>query len=1230
MCTGIECEPQGGEAGAAPDAGVDTPIGEAGTTGEGGAPSDAGAPPIADAGEGGAPPIGEAAFSIVLVGNGSVAVTGAAACLTSPCAYTTLPNTLFELEAKAGADSRFVGWSGDCAGASAATSVTVVGATQCTATFVIQRAVAAKVAAAGGGTVETTPDLSCGAAGCQGEVDQNSMVTFTATPLAGYGFAGWTGGPECTGITQPSITVGITQDLTCTATFAKRYTLSVTAAGASADVGVAVGTCDAGTCLADAGSTASFHAAPLAGFRFTGWSGAALCTGTVNPLQISNVMSDIACVANYAARRTATGLVEGGGAAVTATSASATAVCTGNVCTLDAGTSATLVAPTIAGKRLTGWTGTGCSTANQSGNGIVVTPTTANVTCTATYATGVSVSGTVVGATGQVVAASTSPGAACTTGACGIDAGGSVTLTAPNLAPGYRFAGWTGDAGCTGNTLAITLGNVTASKACNANYVQQFVIAGAAGAGGTVVASKGGAACAGNSCTTDVNQAVTLTATANTAGGYHFTSWTGAGCSPAGTTPLVLSNVNATCTANFVLDTFTIAASAGTNGSVTATRADTGAQCAGASCTVSFGVNVSLAAAAAANYHFGAWSGAGCAPTGSNPLALKNLNASCAASFAINTFSAAVAAVPTAGGTVGISCPGNNCGAVPYNQLVNVTASPNVGWSFAGWSANCNGGTASPNAVTIKGNTSCTATFRPIATATNSPSAAGTITASATPNGSCTSGSPASCSVDSGGSVTFVVKAAANAVFTGWSGDCTGINTTVTLNPVAAPKSCTANFYQLWAQSTGLKGASESMTHVTALKDGTVVGAGLSLADGSRLNRLAIVDLDAGQGKLKRSQLWDDTAKAGTMQPAGLTTTANQAATITLGLHSSAGVVKPWLHEEQNKWELEYRYSNGKQETVSTAAGSGGDVITTLDGGYAFAFSAVDPTLGVAATHLTRVGADGKPSFDVELAVANADGAPGPLNAIDLLQDPATKNYVVLARTNTTPFEIVLAFIDEKGTFLGASRFGERGNLEVSQFVVGPNPESYLVVGTHTDAKTTRNGFYALLTRDPKPPSIAVSIGNDGSNENLYGIAKGPSGYGLVGMVTDAKANADAWVLMLDSTMKLKTQFGLAGAMSERASAITPIASGGFGIAGITNSWGTGDIDFWTLRVDSDGAITFNAASAGVRAATAFAEAAMSIATIAPNVVVRTSIVTEQAATAPAAAGDFQQNAQAP
>ncbi len=1198
MCDASECGPdldagasgigEGGAPGAEKDAGMD-------------AQPDAGAPPdepdsgMPQAGESGA---GDGELSLEIAGNGTIAVTDAAACLTSPCSYPASAGTVFALQAKPGADSRFVGWSGDCTGTKLGTSVTVNGATHCVATFVALRAVAAAVSAAGGGSVTSKPDLSCNDDGCKGEVDNHSTVTLTATADPGFGFVQWTGSPECQGKTQASITIEITQDLACNAVFAKQFTVSVSAAGASAPVGVATGKCDALSCVAAAGAMASFHAPIVPGYRFTGWSGDTLCTGTVNPLLIDSVASDIACVANYAARLTATGVVGGGlGGAVEASSGDVNATCLGNSCTLDAGTTATLKAPTIAGYALTSWSGAGCLAANQSGSGITVTPSNANVTCTANYTPGLSVSGTVVGATGTVNATSTSTTATCSAGICSkVSPGDSVTLTAPTLLPTYRFTGWSGDAGCAGGTAQITLTNVTTSKSCAASYVQQFTIASLAGAGGTVSAKNGATACGGNSCTVDAGTGVALGAVADTANGYHFVTWSGAGCTPAASNPLTLANVNATCTASFALDTFTIAATAGTNGSVSATRGDTNQQCAGNSCTVNYGVNVSLAAAPAANYHFNGWAGAGCAPTGSTPLSLKSLNATCAAAFAINTFTASVSAAPAGSGTVGITCPGNACGAVPYGQLVNVTAAANTGWSFAGWSANCGGGTASPNPVTITTNTACVATFRPIATAVTSPSGSGTITATGTANPVCSNGDPAKCTVDSGGSTTFVVKAGANAVFTGWSGDCTGTSTTATLSAITAPKNCIANFYRLWAMSTGTKG-DESMTHVTALADGTVVGLGVTVPVGSKVQNLSLVDLDANSGKLTQALEFIDAAGTASFSALGLTTDAAQKNVIALAQH--AGVKQPYLYDRNAKWDFEYKYSGG-----GAALAQGGEVITTLDGGIAFCLGILDPTNpqgipSITAGHLTKVDATGKPVFDVQFCAKDSKGmACLPTLPVDLLQDPATKNYVVLSQVLTPAYALMLTFISEAGAVLASTTYIDSQDLTAAQFVTGAVADSYLVVGTRTDAKGSSNAFFGEFNRTAGTPRFVYQVNTDTADKHLFSVAKTSNGYAMAGLFNDAKELNEAWLVLIDNNGAIKSQLAYGGPLGDRANAISNVPAGGFVLGGATLNWTQGNADMWTLRLDPAGAITFDTtlATKPLSYATTFAATAVGTA----------------------------------
>jgi hypothetical protein len=149
-------------------------------------------------------------------------------------------------------------------------------------------------------------------------------------------------------------------------------------------------------------------------------------------------------------------------------------------------------------------------------------------------------------------------------------------------------------------------------------------------------------------------------------------------------------------------------------------------------------------------------------------------------------------------GTVTSSPSGINCGSTcsanyASGTAVMLTATPASGTVFTGWSGACTG-MLTVCTVTMNAAESATASFASSATLSVSKSgtgaSAGTVTSS--PSGiNC--GSTCSANYASGTAVMLTATPASGAVFTGWSGACTGMLTacTVTMN---AAKSVTASF----------------------------------------------------------------------------------------------------------------------------------------------------------------------------------------------------------------------------------------------------------------------------------------------------------------------------------------------------------------------------------------------------------------------------------------------------
>lgn len=591
------------------------------------------------------------------------------------------------------------------------------------------------LAIAGGGTVAVSGSAACTESSCSYSLNQGSSVTLTATPAAGSQFVAWSG--DCSGTTS-TITVTLEAGRSCTASFAvidpTRFTVTVSAPSGGTISTTPALTCSGGTCTGSVapGTALSLTATAAAGFRFTGWSGSAACDGKTDVPLALEVTANLMCTAGFVRRVTVSGAVQQGlSGAVTATAADASSTCTGSSCVADAGKQVTLVAPTVAGHRLAGWTGTGCDAGTASGSGLTLVAA-ADITCTATYAVGVSVSGTVVGAVGQVIATSTSAGAQCASGSCAIDQGGDVSLAAPDLAPASRFLGWSGDPGCTGTARDITLVAVTHSTTCTATYVARFTVAAVAGANGSVAAAAAGQTCSGGSCTVDAGTGVTLTATADA--GFHFGGWTGTGCTPADMNPLVLTDVNATCTAAFAADPlFAASAVTAPAGVIAITATAPAGTCASGRCTsVPPGTQVTFAFNAGAvprGYHFVDWS-ANCrgATPASTATVTVTADITCTAAFRIDvnaTTSPAhgtLAAVPA-------SCPQGGTSSVCVvdpGTTVSFTVTPQSGWRFVSWSgARC---TASGTQVTVTAATqptTCTANLASTSWATSYREAGG-------------------------------------------------------------------------------------------------------------------------------------------------------------------------------------------------------------------------------------------------------------------------------------------------------------------------------------------------------------------------------------------------------------------------------------------------------------------------------------------------------------------------
>ncbi len=163
---------------------------------------------------------------------------------------------------------------------------------------------------------------------------------------------------------------------------------------------------------------------------------------------------------------------------------------------------------------------------------------------------------------------------------------------------------------------------------------------------------------------------------------WEFTNWTattGLNLINSSLTNALLLNVesNGIVTAIFTIDTFTVTVNAGTNGSVTPTPPQ----------KVMRGGSLGITATANSRHHFYKWNvsqGISVANSDSASTDVMNvqINGSVSAVFAPDTYSVSVAQIPSGAG----SMPSVGTQDMAYGTEMDLSAVPNAGYTFTGWS----------------------------------------------------------------------------------------------------------------------------------------------------------------------------------------------------------------------------------------------------------------------------------------------------------------------------------------------------------------------------------------------------------------------------------------------------------------------------------------------------------------------------------------------------------------
>jgi uncharacterized repeat protein (TIGR02543 family) len=553
----------------------------------------------------------------------------------------------------------------------------------------------------------------------------DDFVTLTPNPAPGYTFTGWAG--DLTGSTNPA-DITITRDMIVTAQFTANpatLTLSANPPYAGSITANPIGPYHVGDVV-------QLTAVPNTAFSFSTWSQD--LGGSTNPISIT-LTGNKAVTANFAPKEYTLDIQIIGEGTVSKSP---------NQATYHLGDAVQLTAtPT------THWTFAGYTGDTTSSNTQATVTIDENPTVLASFTqTEYSLTVTSNPSAGGPVELS-NPGPI-------YYFNDQVTLT-PKPVTGYTFIGWDGD--LKGTTVPSTL-TITGNMIVTANYQANPVTLTLKAEKGTINADPTGPY--------RFEGKVTLTAVPDA--GYTFSSWSGGLTGSINPSSITLLG-DTTVTANFVQREIPITINI--QGSGTVTKSPNQA-------TYHLSDIVALTANPASEWTFVGWS-QDLSGT-STPASLTiDENPQVTATFTQTPLTLTVNVNPPTGGSVSRNIP------EPYNlgNTVTLTASPNPGFTFTGWSGQLSG-SSNPAQIIITGNMVVTANFVPNSVTLSlnvNPAGTGAIT----PN----LPSP----YHYGDVVQLTAVPVTGYSFSSWSGDTTGTTnpTTITLN---GDKTVTATFTQ--------------------------------------------------------------------------------------------------------------------------------------------------------------------------------------------------------------------------------------------------------------------------------------------------------------------------------------------------------------------------------------------------------------------------------------------------
>jgi len=262
---------------------------------------------------------------------------------------------------------------------------------------------------------------------------------------------------------------------------------------------------------------------------------------------------------------------------------------------------------------------------------------------------------------------------------------------------------------------------------------------------------------------------------------------------------------------------------------------------------------------------------------------------------------------------------------------------------------------------------------------------------------------------------------------------------------------------------------------------------------------------------------------------------------------------------------------NGNLQWNRTIGGKKEDwgslLIQTSDGGYAIAGATTSFGAGEADIYLVKLDATGN------LQWTRTIGGPKGDEGYSLIQT-SDGGYAIAGATESFgagDWDVYVVKLDAHGNLQWNRTIGGKKE-DVGHSLIQTSDGGYAIAGETYSFGAGESDVYVVKLDAHGNLQWTRTIGGESEDWGTSLIQTSDGGYAIAGMTNSfGSGGLDVYVVKLDAKGNLQWTKTIGGSGGEIGPSLIQTSDGGYAIAGITSSFGAGELDVYVVKLDKDG-----------------------------------------------------------